>query len=114
MECFHLLPAMVYRASFFFPFQEDFTTLGTDGTLQEDFTTPDRDGTLQEDFTTPDRDGTLQDSTAPAIQKESLRDESKRMVMGLDPDKFPLLNPSRMGTSVLDDLAVTVIKKLAG
>ncbi|XP_041889830.1 coiled-coil domain-containing protein 180 isoform X1 [Corvus kubaryi] len=94
LDCF-LVKAMIPRAP------EDFTILGTDGTLQED-------------FTTLDRDGMLQDSIAPAIQKESLRDESKRMVMGLDPDKFPLLNPSRMGTSVLDDLAVTVIRKLAG
>ncbi|KAM4773321.1 coiled-coil domain-containing protein 180 [Cyanocitta cristata] len=94
LDCF-LVKAMIPHAT------EDFTTLGTDGTLQED-------------FTTLDRDGMLQDSIAPAIQKESLRDESKRMVMGLDPDKFPLLNPSRMGTSVLDDLAITVIRKLAG
>lgn len=101
MECFHELPATVYRASFVFPFQEDFST-------------PDTDGTLQEDFTTLDMDGRLQDFFASAVPKESLRDESKRMVMGLDSEKLPLLNPSGMDTSIFDDLAISVIKNLAG
>ncbi|XP_014730146.1 PREDICTED: coiled-coil domain-containing protein 180-like [Sturnus vulgaris] len=79
----------------------------------EDFT-PDTDGTLQEDFTTLDTDGKLQDFIASAAPKESLRDESKRMVMGLDPEKFPLLNPSGMDASIFDDLAISVIKNLAG
>ncbi|RMC08199.1 hypothetical protein DUI87_14439 [Hirundo rustica rustica] len=80
----------------------------------KDFTTPGTDGTLQEDFPTPDEAGRLQGVIAPAVPKQSLRDESKRMVMGLDPDKFPLLNPSRMDTSVFNDLAINVIKNLAG
>ncbi|KAF4789962.1 coiled-coil domain-containing protein 180 isoform X2 [Turdus rufiventris] len=80
----------------------------------EDFSTPDTDGTLQEDFTTLDVDGRLQDFFASAIPKESLRDESKRMVMGLDSEKLPLLNPSGMDTSIFDDLAISVIKNLAG
>ncbi|XP_053841308.1 coiled-coil domain-containing protein 180 isoform X2 [Vidua macroura] len=80
----------------------------------EAFTTPDTGGTLQEDFTTPDTNGRLQDFIAPAVPKESLRDGSKRMVMGLDSDKFPLLNPSGMDTSIFDDLAIKVIENLAG
>ncbi|KAM7046646.1 LOW QUALITY PROTEIN: coiled-coil domain-containing protein 180 [Acridotheres tristis] len=79
----------------------------------EDFT-PDTDGTLQEDFTALDTDGKLQDFIASAAPKESLRDESKRMVMGLDAEKFPLLNPSGMDASIFDDLAISVIKNLAG
>lgn len=79
---------MVYRISFFFPFQEAFTT--------------------------PDTNGRLQDFIAPAVPEESLGDESKRMVMGLDPDKFPLLNPSGMDTSIFNDLAIKVIENLAG
>uniref|UniRef100_A0A8C3RHH9 Coiled-coil domain containing 180 n=1 Tax=Cyanoderma ruficeps TaxID=181631 RepID=A0A8C3RHH9_9PASS len=80
----------------------------------KDLTTPGTDGALQEDFTTPDKGGRLQDSIAPAVPKQSLRDESKRLVMGLDPDKFPLLNPSGMDTSIFQDLAINVIKNLAG
>ncbi|CAN8217848.1 unnamed protein product [Coccothraustes coccothraustes] len=80
----------------------------------EVFTTPGTDGTLQEHSATPDMDQRSQDFIAPAVPRESLRDESKRMVMGLDPDKFPLLNPSGMGTSVFDDLAIKVIGNLAG
>ncbi|XP_027747994.1 coiled-coil domain-containing protein 180 isoform X2 [Empidonax traillii] len=68
----------------------------------------------EEDFTTLAMDGMLQDSIAPAVQTESLRDKSKRMVMGLDPEKFPLLIPSRMDTSALHDLAISVIQNLAG
>ncbi|XP_041275908.1 coiled-coil domain-containing protein 180 [Onychostruthus taczanowskii] len=71
-------------------------------------------GTLQEHLATPDVDGRSQDFIAPAVPKESLGDESKRMVMGLDPDKFPLLNPSGMDTSIFDDLAIKVIGNLAG
>ncbi|XP_064513298.1 coiled-coil domain-containing protein 180 isoform X3 [Pseudopipra pipra] len=67
-----------------------------------------------EDIPTLAIDGMSQDSIAPAVQRESLRDESKRMVMGLDPEKFPVLNPSRMDTSALDDLAISVIQNLAG
>ncbi|XP_077641646.1 coiled-coil domain-containing protein 180 [Lonchura striata] len=66
------------------------------------------------EFTTPDVNGRLQDFIAPAVPKESLRDESKRMVMGLDPDKFPLLNPSGTDTSIFNDLAIKVIENLAG
>ncbi|XP_050763988.1 coiled-coil domain-containing protein 180 [Gymnogyps californianus] len=76
----------VNRVSFFFPFQEDFTPLATDVTLQ----------------------GPI----AVAIRTECLRDENKVMVMGLDPVKFPLLNPSRMGKSAVDDLSISVIKNL--
>ncbi|XP_072788914.1 coiled-coil domain-containing protein 180 isoform X2 [Taeniopygia guttata] len=67
-----------------------------------------------EAFTTPDTNGRLQDFIAPAVPKESLGDESKRMVMGLDPDKFPLLNPSGTDTSIFNDLAIKVIENLAG
>lgn len=93
--------ACLLWASFSFPFQEDFSTPGTDGTLQED-------------STTPDKDGRFQGLTAPAVPKQSLREESKRLVMGLDPDKFPLLNPSGMDTPIFQDLAINVIKNLAG
>ncbi|XP_051659761.1 coiled-coil domain-containing protein 180 isoform X3 [Manacus candei] len=68
----------------------------------------------EEDVPTLAMDGMSQDSIAPAVQRESLRDESKRMVMGLDPEKFPVLNPSRMDTSALEDLAISVIQNLAG
>ncbi|XP_059710565.1 coiled-coil domain-containing protein 180 isoform X9 [Haemorhous mexicanus] len=80
----------------------------------EAFTTPGTDGTLQEHSATPDVDRRSQDFIAPAVPRESLRDESKRMVMGLDPDKFPLLNPSGMGTSMFDDMAIKVFGNLAG
>nr|XP_026651166.1 coiled-coil domain-containing protein 180 isoform X4 [Zonotrichia albicollis] len=76
--------------------------------------TPGTDGTLQEHSATPDVDRRSQASFAPAVPRDSLSSESKRMVMGLDPDKFPLLNPSGMGTSIFDDLAIKVIGNLAG
>ncbi|KAM9522205.1 coiled-coil domain-containing protein 180 isoform 2-T3 [Guaruba guarouba] len=65
-----------------------------------------------EDFTPLAKDVTLQDPIAVATQTEYLGDENKVMVMGLDPVKFPLLNPSRMGKSAVDDLAISVIKNL--
>uniref|UniRef100_A0A663F8L2 Coiled-coil domain containing 180 n=1 Tax=Aquila chrysaetos chrysaetos TaxID=223781 RepID=A0A663F8L2_AQUCH len=77
---------LLNRVSFFFQFQEDFTPLATDVTFQ----------------------GPI----AVAIRTECLRDENKVMVMGLDPVKFPLLNPSRMGKSAVDDLSISVIKNL--
>ncbi|XP_039586290.1 coiled-coil domain-containing protein 180 [Passer montanus] len=80
----------------------------------ETFTPPDTDGTLQEHLATPYVDQRSQDVIAPAAPKESLREESKRMVMGLDPDKFPLLNPSGLDASIFDDLAIKVIGNLAG
>ncbi|XP_054705093.1 coiled-coil domain-containing protein 180 isoform X3 [Grus americana] len=73
---------------------EDFTPLATD------------------DFTPLATDVTLQGPIAVAIRTEHLRDENKVMVMGLDPVKFPLLNPSRMGKSAVDDLSISVIKNL--
>lgn len=82
------MPATVNKVSFFFSFQKHFTPLATDVMLQ----------------------GPI----AAAIRTECLRDESKVMVMGLDPVKFPLLNPSRMGKSALDDLSISVIKNLLG
>ncbi|XP_057886209.1 coiled-coil domain-containing protein 180 [Melospiza georgiana] len=80
----------------------------------EALTTPGTDGTLQEHSATPDVDQRSQASFAPAVPRDSLSSESRRMVMGLDPDKFPLLNPSGMGTSIFDDLAIKVIGNLAG
>ncbi|KAJ7426125.1 coiled-coil domain-containing protein 180 [Willisornis vidua] len=68
----------------------------------------------REDFPPLAMDEALEGSSAPAVETESLRDESKRMVMGLDPEKFPVLNPSRMDTSALDDLAISFIQNLAG
>nr|XP_009928661.1 PREDICTED: coiled-coil domain-containing protein 180 [Haliaeetus albicilla] len=65
-----------------------------------------------EDFTPLAMDVTLQGPIAVAIRTECLRDENKVMVMGLDPVKFPLLNPSRMGKSAVDDLSISVIKNL--
>ncbi|XP_075628652.1 coiled-coil domain-containing protein 180 [Balearica regulorum gibbericeps] len=65
-----------------------------------------------EDFTPLATDVTLQGPIAVAIRTEHLRDENKVMVMGLDPVKFPLLNPSRMGKSAVDDLSISVIKNL--
>ncbi|PKU32683.1 hypothetical protein llap_17013 [Limosa lapponica baueri] len=66
----------------------------------------------QEDFTPLATDVTLQGPIAVAIRKECVRDENELMVMGLDPVKYPLLNPSRMGKSALDDLSISVIKNL--
>ncbi|KAM9595274.1 coiled-coil domain-containing protein 180 isoform 1-T1 [Morphnus guianensis] len=63
-----------------------------------------------EDFTPLATDVTFQGPIAVAIRTECLRDENK--VMGLDPVKFPLLNPSRMGKSAVDDLSISVIKNL--
>ncbi|XP_077038139.1 coiled-coil domain-containing protein 180 isoform X1 [Agelaius phoeniceus] len=80
----------------------------------EALTTAGTDGTLQEHSATPDVDWRSQGSIAPALPRDSLSSESKRMVMGLDPDKFPLLNPSGMGTSIFDDLAIKAIGNLAG
>ncbi|XP_031412075.1 coiled-coil domain-containing protein 180 isoform X1 [Meleagris gallopavo] len=60
-----------------------------------------------EHFAPPAAEVTLQGPIAAAI-----RAEHKLMMMGLDPDRFPLLNPSRMGKSAIDDLAVSVIKNL--
>ncbi|XP_032867981.2 coiled-coil domain-containing protein 180 [Tyto alba] len=74
------------NSTFFFLFQEDFTALATDVRLQ----------------------GPI----AVAIRTGCLRDENKVMVMGMDPVKFPLLNPSRMGKSAVDDLSINVIKNL--
>ncbi|XP_028942917.1 coiled-coil domain-containing protein 180 [Antrostomus carolinensis] len=65
-------------------------------------------------FTPLATDVTLQGPIAAAIRTERLRDESKVMVMGLDPVRFPLLNPSRMGKSALDDLSISFIKNLLG
>ncbi|CAM5163781.1 unnamed protein product [Eretmochelys imbricata] len=52
----------------------------------------------------------LRGSIAAAIRSESLKEESRMMVMGAD--NVPLLNPSRIGKSVIDDVAVSVIKNL--
>lgn len=57
-------------------------------------------------------DVTLQGPVAVAIRTECLRDENKVLLMGLDPDEFPVLNPSRMGKSALDDLSISFIKNL--
>ncbi|XP_064325227.1 coiled-coil domain-containing protein 180 isoform X2 [Phalacrocorax carbo] len=65
-----------------------------------------------EDFTPLATDVTLQGQLAVAVRTERLRDENKVMVMGLDPVQFPLLNPSRMGKSAVDDLSISVIKNL--
>ncbi|XP_074017221.1 coiled-coil domain-containing protein 180 [Numenius arquata] len=65
-----------------------------------------------EDFTPLAMDVTLQGPIAVAIRKECVRDENELVVMGLDPAKYPLLNPSRMGKSALDDLSISVIKNL--
>ncbi|KAK4811595.1 hypothetical protein QYF61_016902 [Mycteria americana] len=65
-----------------------------------------------EDFTPLATNVALQGSIAVAVRTECLRDENKLMVMGLDPVQFPLLNPSRMGKSAVDDLSISVIKNL--
>ncbi|XP_030363126.1 coiled-coil domain-containing protein 180 isoform X8 [Strigops habroptila] len=65
-----------------------------------------------EDFAPLATDVTLQDPVAVGTRTECLGDDNKVMVMGLDPVKFPLLNPSRMGKSAVDDLAISVIKNL--
>ncbi|XP_030391262.1 coiled-coil domain-containing protein 180 isoform X1 [Gopherus evgoodei] len=52
----------------------------------------------------------LRGSIAAAVRSESLKEESRMVVMGLD--NVPLLNPSRIGKSVIDDVAVSVIKNL--
>uniref|UniRef100_A0A8C0GMV9 Coiled-coil domain containing 180 n=1 Tax=Chelonoidis abingdonii TaxID=106734 RepID=A0A8C0GMV9_CHEAB len=48
----------------------------------------------------------LRGSIAAAVRSESLKEESRMVVMGLD--NVPLLNPSRIGKSVIDDVAVSV------
>eukprot|EP00075_Anas_platyrhynchos_P037280 XP_027326533.1 coiled-coil domain-containing protein 180 isoform X2 [Anas platyrhynchos] len=60
----------------------------------------------------PAAEVTLQGPIALALRTECLRDEKILTMMGLDPVKFPLLNPSRMGKSAVDDLAVSVIQNL--
>ncbi|XP_031457654.1 coiled-coil domain-containing protein 180 [Phasianus colchicus] len=62
-----------------------------------------------ERFAPPAAEVTLQGPIAAAI-----RAEHKLTMMGLDPGRFPLLNPSRMGKSAIDDLSVSVIKNLLG
>ncbi|XP_039363067.1 coiled-coil domain-containing protein 180 isoform X5 [Mauremys reevesii] len=52
----------------------------------------------------------LRGSIAAAVRSESLKEDSRMVVMGLD--NVPLLNPSRIGKSVIDDVAVSVIKNL--
>ncbi|XP_064379883.1 coiled-coil domain-containing protein 180 isoform X2 [Dromaius novaehollandiae] len=54
----------------------------------------------------------LQGPIAVAIRTESLRDENNVMVMGMDPVQFPLLNPSRMGKSAVEDVSISIIKNL--
>uniref|UniRef100_K7G6P9 Coiled-coil domain containing 180 n=2 Tax=Pelodiscus sinensis TaxID=13735 RepID=K7G6P9_PELSI len=49
-------------------------------------------------------------SIANAVRSESLREESRMMVMGVD--NIPLLNPSRLGKSVIEDVAVSTIRHL--
>ncbi|XP_048821830.1 globoside alpha-1,3-N-acetylgalactosaminyltransferase 1 isoform X5 [Lagopus muta] len=60
-----------------------------------------------ERFAPPAAEVTLQGPIAAAI-----RVEHRLVMMGLDPGRFPLLNPSRMGKSAIDDLSVSVIKNL--
>ncbi|XP_035197590.1 coiled-coil domain-containing protein 180 isoform X2 [Oxyura jamaicensis] len=62
--------------------------------------------------TPPAAEVTLQGPIAVAIRTECRRDAKILTMMGLDPVKFPLLNPSRMGKSAVDDLAVNVIQNL--
>ncbi|XP_068270317.1 coiled-coil domain-containing protein 180 [Nyctibius grandis] len=66
----------------------------------------------KEDFTPLARGVTLQGPIAVAIRAECLRDKNKVTLTGLDPEKYPLLNPSRMGKSALDDLSISTIKNL--
>ncbi|XP_021135773.2 coiled-coil domain-containing protein 180 isoform X1 [Columba livia] len=65
-----------------------------------------------ENFSPLAMDVTLQGPVAVAIRTECLRDKNKVLLMGLDPDEFPVLNPSRMGKSALDDLSISFIKNL--
>lgn len=67
---------------------------------------------LQEKLTLLARDVPLQGPIAVAVRTEHLQDENSVMVMGLDPVKFPVLNPSQMGKSALDDLSISFIKNL--
>nr|XP_021135775.1 coiled-coil domain-containing protein 180 isoform X5 [Columba livia] len=67
---------------------------------------------FQENFSPLAMDVTLQGPVAVAIRTECLRDKNKVLLMGLDPDEFPVLNPSRMGKSALDDLSISFIKNL--
>ncbi|XP_065593266.1 coiled-coil domain-containing protein 180 [Cyrtonyx montezumae] len=60
-----------------------------------------------EQFASPEAEVTLQGPIAAAI-----RVKQKLMMLGLDPVKFPLLNPSRMGQSAIDDLSISFIKNL--
>ncbi|XP_067397987.1 coiled-coil domain-containing protein 180 [Emydura macquarii macquarii] len=52
----------------------------------------------------------LRGSIAAAVRSESLKEESRVAVMGID--NIPLLNPSRIGKSVIDDVAVSIIRNL--
>ncbi|XP_051492744.1 globoside alpha-1,3-N-acetylgalactosaminyltransferase 1 isoform X3 [Apus apus] len=65
-----------------------------------------------EDFTPLEPDERLQSPIPVATPTKQLREESKGLVMGLDPGKFPLINPSRTGKSALDDLSIRVIQNL--
>ncbi|XP_026716315.1 coiled-coil domain-containing protein 180 [Athene cunicularia] len=69
----------------------------------------------KEDLTPLERDVKLQGPTDAAIRRgccHRLRNENRVALMGMDPEKHPLLSPSRMGKSALDDLAIGVIKSL--
>ncbi|XP_068771239.1 coiled-coil domain-containing protein 180 isoform X4 [Struthio camelus] len=67
---------------------------------------------VNEDFAPSASDITLQGPIAVAMRAESLRDENNVMVMGMDPVKFPLLNPSRMGKSAVEDVSISIIRNL--
>ncbi|XP_025905435.1 coiled-coil domain-containing protein 180 [Nothoprocta perdicaria] len=65
-----------------------------------------------EDVSSSATEVTTQGPSADAVRTESLRADSSMMLMGLDPVKFPLLNPSRMGKSAVEDISISVIKNL--
>ncbi|CAM9669616.1 unnamed protein product [Bubo scandiacus] len=66
----------------------------------------------KEDFTPLSSEVRLQGPIAAAMRTQHLRDKNRVTLMGLDHVKYPLLNPSRMGKSALNDLAIGVIKSL--
>ncbi|XP_074747073.1 coiled-coil domain-containing protein 180 [Strix uralensis] len=66
----------------------------------------------KEDFTPLSSEVRLQGPIAAAVRTARLRDKNRLTLMGLDHVKYPLLNPSRMGKSALNDLAISVIKSL--
>ncbi|XP_060096944.1 coiled-coil domain-containing protein 180 [Heteronotia binoei] len=67
---------------------------------------------LGPDSALPQPEAATQSSTESSSQSGSFQQDSKAIVMGVE--CTPLMNPSRMGKSVFDDTAISVVKHLTG